>query len=189
MRWSGKGRTSLVVFWCISVCGLHSMMGQVTNPVNDRKSLNAEVEISLNKTTVRVGETPLITFKITNRGSIPFYIPKTIQDVDFRGGFQALVSGPPQAKWRSTGGAADNFGPVDVAKEIEESWILLSPGDFYGGTRPLNTVPLSPGTYKVVGRRNPPRLSEDLKEKIRSGLKFLVLLDDIESTPLYFRVE
>lgn len=64
---------------------------------------------------------------------------------------------------------AADYGPdyqLDVLKEIQESWILLMPGDFYGGKVQLQTAPVSPGTYKVAGRRCPPRLSNELRRQL-----------------------
>ena len=46
---------------------------------------------------------------------------------------------------------AADYGPdyhLDVLKEIQESWILPMPGDFYGGTVQLHTAPASPGTLQ-----------------------------------------
>jgi hypothetical protein len=157
-------------------------------PTDLKAPLKAVVKVSLDNAKIHIGDTPLITFQITNQGSVPFYVPKTIENLDFRGGFQALVTGPPEAKFKSHGGVADVTQYIDVAKEIEESWILLWPCDFYGGTRRLATVPMSPGTYTIVGRRNPPRLGDDLKEKLRSTLRFPVLLDAVESQPVRLRV-
>jgi hypothetical protein len=131
------------------------------------------------------------TFRITNCGSFPFYIPKTIQNVEWHGGFEDIVSGPSgMAGALHTGGAAD-YGPdyhPDVLKEIKESWILLMPGDFYGGTMRLHTAPVSTGTYKVVGRRCPPRLTDELRGQLASALKFPVLLENVDSEPVYLQV-
>jgi hypothetical protein len=63
------------------------------------------------------------------------------------------------------------------------------PGDFYGGTWSLHTAPVSPGTYKVVGRRCPPRLSDELRGQLASALKFPVLLEDVDSQPVFLKVE
>lgn len=112
----------------------------------------AVVDVSLNKTKIHTGEWALVTFRITNCGSFPFYIPKTIQNVEWHGGFEDIVTGPPNGKVHHSVAAAD-YGPdyhPDVLKEIQESWILLMPGQFYGGTVRLNTAPMSPGTWKVV---------------------------------------
>jgi hypothetical protein len=131
------------------------------------------------------------TFRITNCGSFPFYIPKTIANVEWHGGFEDVVSGPfGTAGALHTVEAAD-YGPdyhPDVLKEIKESWILLMPGDFYGGTIRLHTAPLSPGTYKVIGRRCPPRLTDELRSQLASALKFPVLLENVDSQPVYLKV-
>ena len=86
---------------------------------------------------------------------------------------------------------AADYGPdyhPDVLKEIQESWILLMPGDFYGGTVRLHTAPATPGTYKVVGRRCPPRLSDELRRQLAAALKFPVLLEPVDSEPVYLKV-
>jgi len=177
-----------VVLWSVVLWDPHVLLGQCSLPIDEKAAPQAVVDVSLDRETVRPGEAPLVTFRITNRGFVPFYIPKTIETFDFRGGFQAIVTGPPHAKMRQSGGAADHFHYVDVAKEIGESWILLWPCDFYGGTRRLSAVPMSPGSYAIVGRRNPPRLGDNLKEKLRTTLKFPVLLDAIESQPIRLEV-
>jgi hypothetical protein len=120
----------------------------------------------------------------------PFYIPKTIQNYEWHGGFEDIVTGPTKAKGQSYAGVAD-YGPdhrPDVLKEVQESWILLQPGEFYGGTVPLGTVPMSPGTWKVVGRRNPPRVTDELRDQLRMALKFPVLLKTVDSKPVYLKV-
>ena len=73
-------------------------------------------------------------------------------------------------------------------KEARESWILLQPGEFYGATVPLSTVQLSPGTWKVVGRRSPPRVTDELREQLRMALKFPVLLETVDSKPVFLKV-
>jgi hypothetical protein len=132
----------------------------------------------------------LVTFRITNCGSFPFYIPKTIRNVESHGGFDDIVTGPPNAKAQHAVGVADyapDYHP-DVLKEIKESWILLMPGEFYGGTVPLSTAPMAPGTWKVVGRRSPPRVTDELRGQLPTALKFPVLLDSVDSAPIYFSV-
>jgi hypothetical protein len=154
-------------------------------------SPTAVVDVSLRKTKIHTGEWALITFRITNCGSFPFYIHKTISDVEWRGGFQdILTGGPPKAKVQQRVEAAD-YGPdyhPDVLKEVRESWILLMPGEFYGGTVSLHTAPMSPGTWKVVGRRNPPRVTNELRDQLRAALKFPVLFEPVDSKPVYLKV-
>src|SRR5207247_3563568 len=115
----------------------------------------AVVEISLSKKTIHACdktktlecEWGAATFRITNCGSFPFYIPKTTRNVEWHGGFEDMVTGPFNSKGGLGMGAAADYGPdyhPDVLKEIQESWILLMPGDFYGGTVQLHTAPGSP---------------------------------------------
>jgi hypothetical protein len=131
------------------------------------------------------------TFRITNCGSFPFYIAKTVSNDEWHGGFEDIMSGPfGVASALHTGGAAD-YGPdyhPDVLKEIKDSWILLMPGAFYGGTMTLHTAPFSPGTYKIIGRRCPPRLTHELRSQLASALGFPVLLEDVDSQPVYLKV-
>lgn len=158
----------------------------------------ARVEISLPKRTIHVCaktrprecEWAKVTFRITNCGSFPFYIPKTISNVDWHGGFEDIVSGPDAAGGVHRNEAAD-YGPdyhPDVLKEIQESWILLGPGDFFGGTIDLHTTPFSPGIYKVIGRRCPPRLTDEVRSQLDDALKFPVLLENVDSQPVYLKV-
>jgi len=150
----------------------------------------AVVDVSLNKTKIHTGEWGFVTFRITNCGSFPFYIPKTIQNAEWHGGFEDIVTGPHNAKAKHSVMAAD-YGPdyrPDVPKEIQDSWILLMPGAFYGGTVPLNTAPMSRGTWKVVGRHAPPRITEKLRDQLRAVLKFPVLLEPVDSDPVYLKV-
>ncbi|HYA64539.1 MAG TPA: hypothetical protein VED66_15150 [Candidatus Sulfotelmatobacter sp.] len=140
---------------------------------------------------MRECEWGMATFRITNCGSRPFYIPKTIRNIEWHGGFTDSVSGPFDAKGAVSRGEAADYGPgyePDVLKEIKESWLLLMPGDFYGGTMRLHTAPLSPGTYKVVGHRCPPRLTDEVRGQLASALKFPVLLEDVDSQPVYLKV-
>ena len=159
----------------------------------------AVVEISLPKKTIhacdktkpRECEWARATFRITNCGSFPFYIPKTVSNVEWHGGFEDIMSGPFDAKGALHSGGAADYGPdyhPDVLKEIQESWILLMPGEFYGGTAHLHTAPVSPGTYKVVGRRRPPRLTDELRDQLANALKFPVLLENVDSPPVFLKV-
>ena len=131
------------------------------------------------------------TFRITNCGSSPFYIPKTVKDIEWHGGFEDIVSGPSDAEPALHTVEAGDYGPdyhPDILKEIKESWLLLMPGDFYGGTMRLHTAPVSRGTYKIVGRRTPPRLSDQLRGQLASALKFPVLMENVDSDPVYLKV-
>src|SRR5882672_8617743 len=104
-----------------------------------------------------------------------------------RGGFEVLESVPPGARAIHTVRAGDP-GPGgwqrDYLKEAREGWIVLHPGEFYGGRVPLRSfLPLSTGRYKLVAKWHPPSLTEKDKEQLRSGLKFPPILDAIESPP------
>jgi hypothetical protein len=153
-------------------------------------SLEAEVQLFTNTAKSRVAENINVTFQIKNTGSTPFYIPQRVDDLDTYGGFAAIVTGPSDAKLLERRGAVD-FPPGErrnVVKEIEERWLLLFPGDFYGGVRPLRTTILSPGTYRIVAKRIPPRLTEEERERVRTELKFPVLIEPIESKPVFLLV-
>ena len=194
-------RFSLSLLLCCGLWTCSTAQSQPCVPTRHWKEAppKAVVEISLTEKKIhacdqakpRECEWPAAaTFRITNCGSFPFYIPKTIGNVEWHGGFEDIVSGPFDAKVLHRGEAAD-YGPdyhPDVLKEIKESWILLMPGDFYGGTMPLHTAPASPGTYKVVGRRCPPRLTDELRSQLASALKFPVLLENVDSQPVYLKV-
>jgi hypothetical protein len=151
----------------------------------ERVPFKAEVQIFTSTGKSSLAEKIRVTFQIKNTGSTPFYIPQRVDDLDTYGGFAAIISGPADAKLLERKGAVD-FPPGkrrNIVKEVEESWLLLFPGDFYGGVRTLHTTILSPGTYRIVARRNPPRLTEEEKERVRTELKFPVLLEPIDSKP------
>ena len=110
--------------------------------------------------------------------------------LDTYGGFAAIISGPVDAKLLERKGAVD-FPPGErrnIVKEVEQTWLLLFPGDFYGGVRPLHTTILSSGTYRIVARRNPPRLTAEEKERVRTELRFPVLLEPVDSKPVFLVV-
>jgi len=190
--------------WLLLSCGLSTC---ATAPLQTRLPAGpwkkappkAVVEISLTKKTIHACDNARLrecdwgaaTFRITNCGSFPFYVSKTIGNVEWHGGFEDIVTGPFDTKGALHLGAAADYGPdyhPDVLKEIQESWILLKPGDSYGGILPLSTAPLSAGKYKVVGRRSPPHLSDELREQLASTLEFPVLMETVESKPVYLKV-
>ena len=122
-------------------------------------------------------------------GSTPFFLFD--RSDQWHGGFADTVSGPFDARGALHSNEAADYGPdyhPDVLKEIQEPWILLMPGEFYGGTVDLHTAPVSPGTYKVVGRRCPPRLTDALQGQLGTALNFPVLLENVDSQPVYLKV-
>jgi hypothetical protein len=180
----------LVVFLVGALGGLRAQELPCASTIWKQSPPNAVVDIALNKTTIRRSEWPFATMRITNCGTFPFYVPTTIQDWDWHGGFQDIVTGPPNSKLQHSV-AAEDYGPdyhPDVVQEVRESWILLMPGQFYGGTVRLNTAPGSLGIWKVVARRNPPRVSDELKQRFEKELKFPVLLEPVDSKPVYLKV-
>jgi hypothetical protein len=151
----------------------------------------AEVQVAVSPNECRVGTVVNVTFEIKNTGSVPFYIPMVVEDTGSLGGFDVQVTAPDGAKALRTVMAGDPVPgwPRDILSEIKERYIILRPGDFYGATRPLNAfIPLSPGTFKIVARRTPPRLSTEERNKLRTSLKLPVLLDVLESPPTYLKV-
>jgi len=184
------------VFGIVAPVGWHIREFQCPNKAvrhcrMERGYPKAVVEISLNKKKIHLREWVSVTFRITNCGSHPFYIPKAIGNVEWHGGFEDIVTGQFDTKGVLRMVEATDYSPdyhADVLKEIQDSWILLMPGDFYGGTVPLHTAPVSPGTYKVVGRRSPPRLSDELRKQLAAALKFPVLLELVDSEPVYLKV-
>lgn len=169
-----------------------------TGPFVKKMPVKPVVEISLAQKTIHVCdrskprecEWASATFRITNCGSSPFYIPQTMANDEWHGGFEDIFTGSfgRNGPLREQG-AADygaDYHP-DVLKEIQESWMLLMPGEFYGGTMALRTAPTAPGVYKVIGRHVPPQLSDEIKANL-STLKFPVLLEPVDSEPLYLKV-
>jgi hypothetical protein len=188
--WPGEFCLQLVLFLCAVFLSSSAQTVPCAATIQKQGPPNAVVDVSLNKTRIHPGEPVFVTFRITNCGSFPFYIPHSIADIEWHGGFQDIVTGPRNAKVAHSVAAGD-YGPdyhPDILKEVEDSWILLQPGQFYGGTVPLNTVPGSPGTWTIIARRNPPRVTGELQEKMHKSLKFPVLLDKVDSKPIYLEV-
>jgi hypothetical protein len=190
---------SLLLSCGLSTCATAQSQPCVPTGLGKEAPPKAVVEISLPKKTIHVcDKTKLrecewgkVTFRITNCGSRPFYMPKTTRNVEWHGGFEDIVTGPFGPGGFLHGGEAADYGPdynPDVLNEIQESWLLLMPGDFYGGTLRLHYALVSPGTYKVVGRRSPPRLTDELRGQLATVLKFPVLLENVDSQPVYLKV-
>ncbi len=146
----------------------------------------AEVLVSGAKRS-RVGERPTLTIQIKNVGKRPFYITRAIECFDYHGGFQVVVTPPAGARMNHSVAAGNYFGRVDIMKEAQD-FILLVPGALYGGTITSLDQPLSPGIYRITVRRIPLLISDGTKEKLRTGLKFPVLLNTVESAPISWKV-
>ena len=157
-----------------------------THEVSESAKPKSEVLVSASKKS-RVGEPLTVTLQVKNVGKTPFYITRAIQAASYLGGFEVLVTPPPGA--RTDGGAVggDFFGQVDIMKQTEQ-FILLVPGAMYGGTITALTIPMSPGTYQIVGKRLPPLISGQVIEKLESVLKFPVLMDAEQSKPISIKV-
>jgi hypothetical protein len=145
----------------------------------------ARIQFSTKTKESRVGDLIYGTFQIENVGAQPFYITSTIRDLDDgNGGFDAVLIGPRNAQMISVDGGGPSFPPGyhrDIVRDVREHWLLLFPGTFYGGTGALRTIPMSPGAYKIFAKRNPPRMTEEEKERLRTELKYPVLVDNLES--------
>jgi hypothetical protein len=131
----------------------------------------------------RVGKRLTVTLQIKNVGKTPFYITKALESYDYHGGFDVVVTPPSGARMQGGAAAGDSFGKVDIIKEAQNSSLLLMPGEMYGGTITSMAVPLSPGTYRILGRHAPLAVTEDVRDKLRTALKFPMLFDIIESKP------
>src|SRR5437588_7826266 len=152
---------------------LSKSIGQSRTDVGDQTSPKAEINVSVTPSKCKVGTLISVSFQIKNIGSVPFYIPPFIEDIG-RGGFDVTVALPPDGKAIKIGRATD-YGPGDTSDILQEAakWIVLRPGDFYGATRPLASfVKVSSGRFRIVVRRNPPRLSDEDKARLRESLKF-----------------
>jgi hypothetical protein len=151
----------------------------------------AKVRLTLNRQRCRVGTPIAVRFEIENTGSVPFYIPPVVEDMGSLGGFYVQVTSPPGTKAQRSVVAGDPIPGFhrDIVTDARQKWIVLRPGDFYGATRELNTfVPLSPGRFEIVVRHSAPRLSAGEEQQLRGELKFPVLLDALESAPVYLEV-
>jgi hypothetical protein len=176
---------SLLIFCLGAIGGLHGQ--SVASSERDRPT-TAKIQFSTKAKVSRVGDLIYAAFQIENVGTQPFYITPTVNDLDDgNGGFDAVLTGPPGAQMISVGAGAPSSPPGyhrDIVTVVREHWVLLFPGDFYGGTGPLRTIPKSSGTYKIVAKRTPPRMTEEEKERLRMELKFPVLMDTLESPPV-----
>jgi hypothetical protein len=151
----------------------------------------AEVRVCPIKKVVRPREDVVLRFEIVNTGNVPFYIPPVVDISTPEGGFKAVVIAPSEARVEYSQGAADfkGDGPRDVVGQVRDHWLLLLPGEFYGGTVSAGIVLSNSGTYKIVGRRDPPRFTEREKELLHRVLKFQVLEVPVESAPIELMVK
>jgi len=174
-------RRTLFRFAIICVI-LSSRATTQSQQTNEGLKPNAEVLIS-SEGRSRVNEPLKITLQVENVGKIPFYVTPAVQVFNYLGGFEVVVVAPTGASVRGGAAAGDFAGRIDIMEDAKR-FVLLAPGAMYGGTIATLTVPMSPGTYRVVGKRIPLLVSESAKEKLRSGLPFPVLLDLVESKPI-----
>jgi hypothetical protein len=97
------------------------------------------------------------------------------------------VTPPPGARVDGGATGADFSGQVDIVKETDQ-FVLLVPGATYGGTITALTIPKSPGTYQIVGRRVPPLVLDKTRQKLGSGLKFPLLMEAVQSSAMSIEV-
>jgi len=180
---------SLLTF-CLVVIG--SLHGQSVADSGNEGPTKARIQFSTKAKQTRVGDLIYATFQIENVGTQPFYIAPTVRDLDDgNGGFDAVLTGTLGAQMVSMGGGGPSFPRGyhrDIVTVVREHWILLFPGDFYGGTGPLRTIPMSAGTYKIVAKRTPPRMTEEEKERLRMELRFPAFMDTLELPPVSLEV-
>ena len=174
-----------LVFLILATQSATEMCGQSAD-ASEGTAPQAEVLVSCAKRS-RVGERPTLTIQIKNVGKRPFYITRAIEAFDYHGGFQVVVTPPAGARMVHSVAAGDYFGRVDIMKEAQD-FILLVPNAMYGGTITSLDQPLSPGTYRISVRRVPLLISDGMKEKLRTGLKFPVLLNTVEAAPISWKV-
>jgi hypothetical protein len=186
MRQEGIVLRIAVIAFLISVLLSAPEMSGQSQAVSESAVPEAEVLVSGAKVS-RVGERPTLTLQVKNVGKKPFYITRAIEAFDYHGGFQVVVTPPAGGRMEHGVAAADYVGRVDIMKEAQD-FILLVPGAMYGGTITVLDKPLSPGSYQIAVRRVPLLISDAMKEKLRAGLKFPVLLDTVESAPISWTV-
>jgi|SRR5579863_3336124 len=177
----------------VSLCCLPWTSAQGQNAsAGTENGLRAEVRIlSFSPKVARVGDRITVTAQIRNVGKVPFYISKAMQQMDsYRGGFMLVVTPPPGARGIGESGWADlapGYRP-DALPEAKEHYLLLSPGDFYGGKLALPIIPMSPGKYKIELMRIPPGLSDETQKQIQEALKSPVLSETAVAQPVYMQV-
>lgn len=170
-----------LVLTSLIVCRPGYLPGQ-SQQTSEAVSPKAEVIMSV-RSRNRVGERLTVTLQIKNVGKTPFYIAKALECFDYHGGFDVVVTPPAGGRMQGGAAAGDFFGKLDIIKEAQNSSLLLMPGEKYGGTITSMAVPLSPGTYRIVGRHVPLAVTESGRDKLRTALKFPMLFDIVESKP------
>jgi hypothetical protein len=185
MRPRDTMREVAIAFLILATLSATEMCGQSAD-ASEGTAPQAEVLVSGAKRS-RVGERPTLTIQIKNVGKRPFYITRAIEAFDYHGGFQVVVTPPAGARMVHGVAAGDYFGRVDILKEAQD-FILLVPNAMYGGTITSLDQLLSPGTYRISVRRVPLLISDGMKEKLRTGLKFPVLLNTVEGAPISWKV-
>lgn len=171
----------ILVLTSLIVCTQGNLLGQ-SQQTSEAVSPKAEVIMSVRPRN-RVGERLTVTLQIKNVGKTPFYIAKAVECSDYHGGFDLVVTPPAGGRMQGGAAAGDFFGKLDIVKEVQDSSLLLMPGEEYGGTITSMAVPLSPGTYRIVGRHVPLAVTKGVKDKLRTTLKFPMLFDVVESKP------
>ncbi len=151
--------------------------------------LKAEVTVSPTVRSYQVGEPIMLKFEITNTGTQPFNIPAIVRKSTPDGGFTTRVV-EPKVRAEFAQGSADfppNYGR-ELTTGSTERWLLLLPGEFYGGIIPAGVRILEPGVYHIVAQRDPPKIAEKERVAIESILKHKILVQPIESKPLAIRI-
>jgi hypothetical protein len=147
------------LFVLVGLVSLSAATHGLKDSTNEPK---ASVHITPVVEKIRPGQYVKLRCEITNIGSTPFYIPPVVNEVSPQGGFRAFVIYPHDAHVTySRGGVSSRPGPPrDVVEEITRHWLLLLPGEFYGGTLTTGIQLLEPGKYLLKVTRNPPQFTE-----------------------------
>jgi hypothetical protein len=137
---------------------MSTTLGQVNN-AQDTDMAAIKVSLSTDKRIYRLGETVLVTYAIHNVGHLPVYVPKqTSLTASPWGGFEIKVLSPPGASGVGEGSAVDPgpdyFRNRHMGRELEQHWLLLFPGQFFGETTELPYRPLTPGKYGLVAEHS-----------------------------------
>ena len=151
----------------------------------------AEVSISSIERAIQPGQYVKLRCEIRNVGSTPFYIRPVIPEFTPEGGFKAFITSPqhPPATYSAGAESEGSSSARSIVEEVNRHWLLLLPGDFYGGTLITGIQLLEPGEYTIKGRRDPPQFSDQTKKRLRSALRFPILEEVIESNSVVLTVK
>lgn len=138
--------------------------------------LQARVSLSPSKRVYKLGEPIILSYRVENAGSEPFYVYPNFNLSDGSGaGFGVTIEddkGKPIRRYVVSESFPTPYNRLlKVAEHIRTEWILLYPKAFYGASNSYNDrPPQKPGRYRITGaywNRIPDWLSEEQRQSLR----------------------